>query len=354
MVRAATGRVTPAQRFFDDAMGSFARAADAAGCEECHLDVAGRVVTMRFAGDGLAPLLTPALEHLQIEHPVGEPALSVALFDDESTGVHMVPAPWDGAAYQKRGYIVGYNDDRNRTAYELGIDILQTFDADLASAIYWTRTARIVPWWESSFPLRTTLHWWSATTPSLQPIHAGAVGREHGGVLIAGRGGAGKSTTALACLDAGLAYAGDDYVLVDVDRPHAYSLYGTAKLRPENLHRFPHLATLVSNPEVLHEQKALLYLYRHRPEQLVRGFPLRAIVLPRITGERDSGLTRATPRDAVVAIAPTTMFQLPGDSEELFAKVKRLAAALPVYWLDAGTDLAGIPAVIDELLAGAR
>jgi hypothetical protein len=352
--RAAAERVTPAQRFFDDAMGSFERAATNVGTDDWHLDVADHPMTLRFAGDGLAPILTPALEHLRRPEPAGAPALTVALFDDDSTGARMVPPPWNGAAYQKRGHIVGYNDERNRTAYELGIDILQAFDADRAEAIYWTRTARIVPWWEASFPLRTTFHWWAATTPSLQPIHAGAVGREHGGVLVAGRGGAGKSTTALACLDAGLAYAGDDYVLVDVDAPYAYGLYGTAKLRPENLHRFPHLDALIANPDLLHEQKALLYLYRHCPDQLVRGFPLRAIVLPRVTGERDSALTPATPRDAVAAIAPTTMFQLPGDSEGLFAKVKRLADTLPAYWLDAGTHLAGIPAVIDEFLAAAR
>ncbi len=351
-MRASAERVTPAQRFFDDAMGSFERAVAKAGSEDWYLEVAGHVVTLRFAGDGLAPLLMPALEHLTTATPADNAALSVALFDDESTGVHMVPAPWSGAAYQKRGHIVGYNDERNRTAYERGVDILQTFDADRAGAVYWTRSARIMPWWEASFPLRTTLHWWSATTPSLQPVHTGAVGHAHGGVLIAGRGGSGKSTTALACLDAGLAYAGDDYVLVDVDRPHAYSLYGTAKLRPENLHRFPHLESLVSNPDVLDEQKALLYLYRHRSEQLVRGFPLRAILLPRVTGARGSRLAPATARDAVAAIAPTTMFQLPGHSEELFDKVNRLADALPTFWLDAGTDLATIPAVIDDLLTG--
>jgi hypothetical protein len=48
------------------------------------------------------------------------------------------------------------------------------------------------------------------------------------------------------------------------------------------------------------------------------------------------------------------MFQLPGDSEGLLAQVKRLADTLPAYWLDAGTHLAGIPAVIDEFLAAAR
>src|SRR5262245_53548169 len=129
MVRAHSERVTPAQRFFDDAMGSFERAVEAAGCADWYLDVGDHTIRLRFAGDGLARLLTPAIEHLSTAS-TDDPALTIALFDDESTGVHMIPAPWSGAAYQKRGHIVGYNDENNRTAYELGIDILQTFDAE--------------------------------------------------------------------------------------------------------------------------------------------------------------------------------------------------------------------------------
>ena len=64
------------------------------------LDVAGRVVRLRFAGDGLVPLITPALEHLRIEQISDDPDFTVSLFDTESTGVRMVPAPWD--AYSLR------------------------------------------------------------------------------------------------------------------------------------------------------------------------------------------------------------------------------------------------------------
>ena len=185
-------------------------------------------------------------------------------------------------------------------------------------------------------------------------MHAGAVGRDDGGVLIAGRGGAGKSTTSLACLDGGLLYAGDDYTLVDVDRPMVYGLYSTAKLRPENLHRFPHLAALVDNADELETQKAMLFLYRHRPELLSSGFPVRAIVLPRVTGRPHTEIAPATAHDALAAIAPTTMFQLPGALPELFAKVRRLTRAVPCYWLDAGTELSEIPVAVDELLTSLR
>ncbi|MEX1008073.1 MAG: serine kinase [Acidimicrobiia bacterium] len=349
-----TDSPSPAQRFFDDARSSFERAAAQAGSSEWQLGVAGHVIRMRFAGDALVPLITPALEHLRVRTTREEPAFTVELFDTESTGVRMVPAPWAPDAYGPKGEIVGYNDECSRTVYQPGVDILQLFDAARATAVYWTPSYRYIPWWESSFPLRTAIHWWTTTTPSLQPMHAGAVGRDDGGVLIAGRGGTGKSTTSLACLDGGLLYAGDDYVLVDVDQPTVYSLYNTAKLRPENLHRFPHLERLVTNADSLSEQKAMLFLQHHRPEQLRAGFPVRAILLPRVTGRPRTQTSPATARDALAAIAPTTMFQLPGASPELFEKVGRLTRAVPCFWLDAGTELSEIPVAVDDLIAKLR
>ena len=98
----------------------------------------------------------------------------------------------------------------------------------------------------------------------------------------------------------------------------------------------------------------MLFLHRHRPESLSAGLPVRAIVLPRVTGRPHTEVAAATGHDALAAIAPTTMYQLPGALPELFAKVSRLTRAVPCYWLDAGTELSEIPVVVDELLATLR
>lgn len=340
-----------AASFVDGALASFEQAAEQAGLIECQVQLAGHVVRLRFAGGSLVPLLAPALEHLRVDDADDEPVLTVALFDTESTGVRMVPAPWPPDAYGPKGEIVGYNNDRCRTVYQRGVDILQTLDRDRMLGVYWTPSYRYIPWWECTHPLRTMFHWWTATTPSFQLVHAGAVGRDDGGVLIAGAGGRGKSTTSLACLDGGHLYAGDDFVLVDVDAPFVYSLFSTAKLVPDNLHRFPRLEPLVSNAADLDEQKATLFLHGHRTEQLTTGFPLRAIVLPRVTGNQGSAIVPATPRDALAGIAPMTMFLLPGSSPEVFARVSRLVHSVPSFWLDAGTELSEIPVAVDDLLA---
>jgi hypothetical protein len=127
-------------------------------------------------------------------------------------------------------------------------------------------------------------------------------------------------------------------------------LYSTAKLEPENCSRFPELIPLVSNPDKLNEQKALIFLRKHFPASLVQGFPLRAILLPRVTGRRDTNLVKAGAMDAFRAIAPTTVLHLSRASDETARKVSTLCRSLPVYTLEAGTDLRQIPEVIADFL----
>ena len=342
-----------AVRFFDAASQAFLRAGARAGVRDHEFVIAGHRVRLRFAGDALEPLLLPALEHLRVERGAGggsaEPALSVSFFESESTGEAMAAPTWGPLDYGVKGEIVGYNDDRIRTVFQPGVDILNVYDAARSEAVYWVAAPAVVPWWESSFPLRTILHWWAAPT-SLQPVHAGAVGQGGRGVLVVGNSGAGKSTTTLACLEAGLDYAGDDYVLVDVEASHVHSLYGTAKLEPHNLQRFPSLAPFVANAGRLDDEKAMVFLHDHRPDRLVTGFALQVIVMPNVTGLRDSALEPAAPGEALRVLAPTTSFHLPGYGRDVFMKLTTLVRSLPCYRLHAGTDLEQVAASIGRLV----
>ncbi len=58
---------------------------NAGGGQERHFLIAGRPVRMQFAGPGLIPALTPALEHLK-DSPGSPPELTVLLWDSASTG----------------------------------------------------------------------------------------------------------------------------------------------------------------------------------------------------------------------------------------------------------------------------
>jgi hypothetical protein len=335
-------------RFFDAAQEAFRRASGPVGIREHDLVVGEDRIRLRFAGAALEPRLMPALAHVSAA-PVGTPALTVSLFDSASTAEPMAPPAWGPGDYGPKGEIVGFNDDRIRTVFQPGVDILNVYDAARRAGVYWVASPSIMPWWESSFPLRTLLHWWAAPT-SLQPVHAGSVGRRGRGVLVAGNSGAGKTTTTLACLEAGFQYAGDDYVIVDVESPAVHSIYGTAKLEPTNLERFPALARVVANGERLEREKAMVFLNDHCPQSLVRSLDLCAIVLPRVSRGRDSYIERTSSSAALRVLAPTTSFHLPGYGREVMSKFTKLVRALPCYRLDAGTDLDQLAATMATVI----
>ena len=344
--------------FLDRAFATFEHAVAVTGVDEVDLSIAGDRVRLRFAGPALQPLFLRAMEHLRVPvDPTADVALTISVFDSETTGVRMPPPPWTQDDYRPKGEIAGCNDDRVHTQFEPGVDLLHLYDAERRVALLWAPAPEVVPWWEPTFPFRTILHWWCAPS-ARQPAHAGAVGCDGRGVLLTGPSGSGKSTASLACLAAGLDYGGDDYVLVDSAAARVYCLYSTAKLEPDNMERFPELRALVSNAERLHEEKAIVYLqdFRqdlrqdHQPLQIVPELELCGIVVPQVTGLPASEIVPLAPSAALQALAPTTTFHLPRYGREVFTKLSALVREVPCYQLRAGTDLAGVAAAVDGLV----
>jgi hypothetical protein len=335
--------------FVETVRACFEQAGRAAGgIRERTFQLGEHRVLLRFAGETLIPLIVRALAHRQVPSE-GAPNLTVCFFDSESTGVRMLPPPWGPDQYTNLGEIDGYNEGGFHVTYQPGTDILQCLDRDRNLAVYWTPSWRIIPWWEQSFPLRSILNWWMKHR-EFQPVHAAAVGSGSGGLLITGPSGSGKSTTTLSCLGK-LGYAGDDYVLVRTHpSPFVHSLYSTAKIDPDNLYRFPFLRSFVSNPDRLDSEKALIFLGEHMPEALSGGFPIRAIVVPRVTGLTDTTVERAPSSTALLALAPTTTMHLRATRRETLAKLFHLVKSVPCYRLLAGTDLTQIPEILSSLL----
>jgi hypothetical protein len=325
-------------------------AAAAGGTVERFFTIAGYTMRLRFAGPALLSCLTRALAHLAAE-PTPAPALTIDIVDSASTGVRLPRPPWQADDQVERQTLLGFNNGRIRGACQVGNDYCSMLDAPRDAAVYWLSDHRKIPYWECGAPLRVILHWWMESH-GYHLVHAAAVGTDTGGVLLGGKGGSGKSTTALASLNGGLSYVSDDYCLISVESPpYAYSLYSSAKLNADNVGRFPALAGLVSNADRLDSEKALLYLHEHFPERVVTGLPLRAILLPRVTGLRDTRLTAVTSAEALKVIAPSTIFQLPGSGLREFQALARLVREVPVMALEVGTDLSQIPTAIHDLLS---
>ncbi|GAB5536343.1 MAG: serine kinase [Rubricoccaceae bacterium] len=337
--------------FLNDLRAAFDRAAEQ-GVHEQTVRIAGRLVRFRVVGATLFERMTAAFGHLSAPDS-GEPALTVRMWDSSTTGVTPPAPPWPNDAYRERGEIrhaFGF-----QAAFNMMSGVLSILDGD--EATLWVRDADTLPLWETAAPLRTLLGWWVLTVGG-QLAHGAAVGTELGGVLLAARGGSGKSTTALSCLDAGMHYAGDDYVvLTNEAQPSVYSLYASAKLVPANLEtRLPHLASLAQeagaeSPGASPFDKVVLMLHEHFADQVVESMPLRAIVVPHIAGDGRTALSSLSARDVLQALAPTTVFQLPGSNAGSLELLSDIVTRVPGYSLAVGINLATNVEALADLIA---
>jgi len=309
------------------------------GVVERAYDVAGRRVRLRFAGDALVPFLTPALAHLRASGRAA-PALTVYVWD----GLPPPGCPWtpDGRFGEARTVVDNWQ----------GVEFVAFPHAEEIDALDRRRGlgfhCRATAGPHASLPLVTILDWWLAER-DLHCIHAAAVGLESGGVLLAGRGGSGKSTTALACLRSPLRYVADDYCVLSVaGAPHAHALYSSAKLARSQLDRLAPGAQ--SEPC---DDKEVVFLAGAFRAKLLAGFPIRAVLAPRITGRARTTVADVSPGEAMRALAPSSLFQLGGARQRRLAAIARLVRTVPCYRLDLGTDLDAIPDVICDLLSRA-
>jgi len=320
------------------------------GAVEHVFDIAGTRVRLLFAGQRLVPDLVPALEHLR-SAPGSNPDVTFNIWDSESTGVAMPPPPCDRTHFTDRGDIWGFTSERYLLAFHWIECSVNLMDRHQRSAIFWIQTGDTLPYWTKASPLRTLFHWWMEMN-GRQLLHAAAVGDHNGAMLITGKGGIGKSTTALAALAQGMSYVADDYLIVGLDpEPTAYSLYSTAKLNPDDVERFPELAPVASRLGLRGDEKAVLRLFPRFAAQIARSMPLRAIATPRVTGHEATTLAPMSRELLHRAAAFTTMSQLPYAGRYTHDFIGRLTACVPGFELALGRDLRGAVRAISRHLA---
>jgi hypothetical protein len=193
------------------------------------------------------------------------------------------------------------------------------------------------------------MHWWTQANGA-HLLHAAAVGEDDGALMITGRGGVGKSTTALACLTSGMRYVADDYLVVRLDpEPRVHSLYSTAKLDRPQMERFPQLARLVRNQQTPGD-KAVVQLFPALAHQICRSLPLKAIALPSFSGVAATTFEPAGALGLQRAASFTTMSQLPHAGRATHEFIERMVSSVPGVSIRLGTDLARVPRAIGEFL----
>ena len=346
--------------YFEEVYRTFLEAEHNTSAVDRFYTIAGHTFRLRFAGQALVPYISPALEHLATER-VPAQAFTVCLWDSASTDTKIPPFPWKGdnniaskKIHNRKENInprIYFKDEYIHGVYHIGTNTLSMLDTKLNLAIFWVPDACQIPYYESSAPLRAIVQWW-AHNHGLQFAHAGAVGTSDGGVLLAGTSGSGKSSTALACLNSGLAYAGDDYVLLSADPvPYLYSLYNSCKLNVADIERFPRFLPAIINSKNLDREKALIFLHDFSPEKVAIGFRIRAVLLPKVAGITKTRLKKVSPATGLETLAPSTILQSLGAGQEELKWMAKFIRQVPSYILELGEDTHKIPDIILDLLS---
>lgn len=216
------------------------------------------------------------------------------------------------------------------------------FDIESGRAIYWIEELDMLPWHEIAAPFKTIFHWFFQQH-DIELVHGAGIGTPTKGVLLIGKGGSGKSSTALTVFaDMGLRYVGDDYVLLSMKPvPTMTSLYSSAKIAAQSLTRFDCFSnTSVRLPRDI-EEKAVIFPCESGREVCIESLPISAIVLPVVSHSNHTTWELLHPAHALLALAPSTIFQLyPEDTlHDSFEALVRLVRQLPAYRILLGKDV---------------
>ena len=307
-------------------------------------------ISLRFWGSSLIPIITPALRHLLAAKTVGH-AFTIHLWDGTPAGNSFPAIEKDLSALTRDGEAWAGTTTRYQMFFQPSIGLISLVDNMANRAYFWARNASAIPYYESGAPLRRILYWWMGRH-GYQLLHAASVGTGTAGVLLVGKGGSGKSTTALACLRAGLLYASDDYCMVTTHPgPVVHSIFSSGKLHAEDVERFPEFHPALSNPERLRTEKALYYFFELFPERVSRGFPLCAILIPELARQMDTTVETVPAATGYLALAPSTLLQLQDKKGSSQSFIGALARRLPSFRLKVGSDIEKTPIAIRRLIA---
>ncbi len=331
------------EAFFLSAHQAFELSARTAGAEQRFFKIGNQIICLQFAGKAMVSGLTRALAHLAIDptvpdhKPDNTPDLTICIWDSQSTGVAMPPPPWNADAYEARGQISSFWTQEINTAYYMGNGTLNMLHLGERTALYWLYDADDLNVYDRAMPLRNLLEWWMLAQDHYI-LHCAAVGTVTGGLLLAGLGGAGKSNTAISCLLGGLGYLGDDQCLVGLaPEPMVYSLYNTGRVLKEDLSRLMGLPAADGLYPSGDEIKLLHYFCGTYSSALVAAAPLRAIVMPKVTGRKEAQLSSISPHEVFMGLSPVSMPHDLARRRQLIEATARMPRLLPSYRLELST-----------------
>lgn len=297
--------------------------------------------------------LADALGHSIVQAAADLPAPPGCRIFVAHPGIPGIPAPaqWGQGQFTEYGFASRLAETGLRGHFFHDLDFWQFYDPLRRVGVQLMTSADAFPPWEPGAPLRPFLHWEYASR-GLRLAHAGTLGVDGMGILLAGAGGAGKSGTVVAGLLNGLDSVGDDYVLIDLEGGvTAYPLFSTLKQDPGGFRRLGLDTKLKSHGPLNWQGKHQFHAGDITARPIPANLDITALMVPHIGGGGASSIMPLSRRDAMIALAPSGIAQMPGERESGFRFFSELTRRLPCYRLLLGTHPEEIADTISDFVA---
>jgi hypothetical protein len=333
-------------QFFREVQTCFDQASAKVDVIRQFYQLAGCTFCLEFASPVLALKFSIPLAHLRIEEPK-QLSFHICFWDAKSSGIFPPSPPWKQCEIREKGEIPAFSTELIKAIFYIDQSVLNLVHLGEKKGFYWIRDAEAVPYGEIASPVRVALSFFMQLYRR-QFVHAAAIGDERGAVLLVGKGGAGKSTTSLVCLDQGMQFLGDDYCILSNDSgPKVHALYAMGKLHPSTLEKFPSFQSL---ERASGSEKEIVYLSDRYCSQMPAEKPIQALLIPRIGNYPKTHVQPASFSAAITALVPSTIFQLPGTDHATLQTLSAWLKSVPSYFLHLSPDIQAVPGVIRKFL----
>lgn len=167
-------------------------------------------------------------------------------------------------------------------------------------------------------------------------FHGAVAGIDGKGVIIAGRGGAGKSTLSITCLKRGMQFIADDYFLLSGDGElTAFPIYRTVGLNPDSAERLGMDLPVVR----VDEKRGGKLLYDASSMNYSESLDVKGVIFPEIAHTDRPEITLTDSKAALTQIIHSSVSQFEEKTNAaLIMKMAQRLKDLPIYELKLSTD----------------
>jgi hypothetical protein len=303
------------------------------------IDVYGYTIEILFSGVEGLRRLWPAISHLE-SVDIDNPDFLIHAWDSFTSRTNMIPMPWERSDIYKLGYVRGFNNQSFETSFIYEPTGFSMVDKINSKALFWVDNYQDLPKYVEAAPFKSIFQSWFRGK-QIHYTHGACIGSDNACILLAAKGGSGKSTTAITCAAKGLQYLSDDYCLTrNTPTPSVSSVYSSAKLTYDAWDRWPDLRNYFSGMKPCYSDKIYFSLYPERKEIFNKSLPLKAIVVPNfVSSKTKKSFEKISASAALKAIAPSSIFQLSGGSSMDFYHFSSLVRNVPSFNFNLSQDL---------------